>query len=68
MTEPTGRLAAPPVRHADPGDEMVTVRICADSQRRANQWCDTVIERRMRRRDIPRLCRTHHAPPGEGAG
>jgi penicillin-binding protein 1A len=68
MTEPTGRLAAPPVRHADPGDEMVTVRICADSQRRANQWCDTVIERRMRRRDIPRLCRTHHAPPGEGNG
>ncbi len=67
-SEPSGKLAVPVVRRADPGDEMVSVGICADSGRKANKWCDTVVQRRMRRKDIPGPCRTHKAPPGEGNG
>lgn len=67
MSEPTGRIAAPPVRRADPGDDMITVRICAESGQSANgPWCPSTTERRMRRRDVPRRCRLHRAPPGEG--
>lgn len=66
-SEPSGRIAAPPVRRSDPGDESVTVRVCAESGQTANgPWCPSTFERRMRRRDIPRRCRIHHAPPGEG--
>ena len=68
MAEPSGRIVTPPVKRVDPMDEMVTVRVCADSQKRANQWCDAVVERRMKRRDIPGPCRVHKAPPGEGNG
>ncbi len=67
-TEPTGRLAVPVVRRVDPGEEVISVGICGDSGRKANKWCDTVVQRRMRRRDVPGLCRTHKAPPGEGNG
>jgi penicillin-binding protein 1A len=65
MSEPTGRIAAPPAPRADPGDEMVTVRLCADSMRLATRWCPATVERRMRRRDVPGRCRTHKPPPGE---
>lgn len=65
LSEPTGRLAPPPIPRADPGEQVVTVRLCADSMRRATQWCDATIERRMRRRDLPGRCRTHRPPPGE---
>jgi len=62
-----GRVAAPPVHRSDPGDEMITVRICSESGQTANgPWCPSTYERRMRRRDTPRRCRLHHAPPGEG--
>lgn len=69
MSEPGGRLATPaPVRRSDPGDEMVTVSLCADSHKKATQWCDATIERRMKRREIPGRCRVHKPPPGEGEG
>lgn len=69
MAEPGGRLAVPTARRADPMDEMVTVNICADSHKRATQWCEITEEKRMRRRDIPSgRCRIHKAPPGEGDG
>ncbi len=55
----------PPIRRIDPRDEMVMVRLCADTGRRATKWCDATIERRMRRRDVPGLCRAHGPPPGE---
>jgi len=61
MSEPS----APPPRRADPGEEMVSARLCAESLRHATQWCDATIERRVRRKDIPSRCRKHHAPPGE---
>jgi len=63
--ESTGRLATPTLPRTDPRDEVVTVRLCADSMRRATRWCDATIERRMRRRDLPGRCRTHRPPPGE---
>jgi hypothetical protein len=63
ISEPTGRVSAPRV---DPRDELVTVSVCADSGRRASQWCDATLDRRMRRRDAPSgRCRTHRPPPGE---
>lgn len=62
-----GRIAAPPARRSDPGDEMVTVRICSESGQLANgPWCPSTYERRIRRRDMPRRCRAHRPPPGEG--
>jgi hypothetical protein len=69
FSEPGGRAAPPAtVRHTDPGDEMVSVSLCADSHKRATQWCDATYERRMKRREIPSRCRTHKPPPGEGEG
>jgi len=65
MSEPAGRLATPNRPRRDPEEELVTVRLCADSMRRATQWCQVTVERRMRRRDIPGRCRVHRAPPGE---
>jgi penicillin-binding protein 1A len=62
-----GRVAAPPVHRSDPGDEMVSVRICSESGQLANgQWCPATYDRRIHRRDMPRRCRVHRAPPGEG--
>jgi penicillin-binding protein 1A len=63
--EPSGRLSTPAVPRTDPGDEMVTVSLCADTMGRAREWCPSSVERRMRRRDAPRACRAHRAPPGE---
>jgi membrane peptidoglycan carboxypeptidase len=65
VSEPTGRIAPRPAPRPDPGEEYVTVRLCADSRRRAGPWCDSTVDRRMRRRDIPGRCRAHRAPPGE---
>ena len=40
ISEPTGRIATPPpVRRADPGEELITVHLCADSLRQATRWC-----------------------------
>ncbi|MGC8666953.1 MAG: PBP1A family penicillin-binding protein [Chthonomonadales bacterium] len=63
--EPIARPTLPAPR-VDPQDEMVTVRLCADTMKRATPWCPVTIERRMRRRDIPGRCRLHKPPPGEG--
>lgn len=67
LSEPGGRIAAPPVHRSDPGDDMITVRICSESGQLANgPWCPSTYDRRVRRRDLSRRCRIHHAPPGEG--
>lgn len=68
LTRSAEPLARPvqPAPHPDPGDEIVTVRLCADTMKRATPWCPVTIERRMRRRDIPGPCRLHKPPPGEG--
>lgn len=63
LAEPGGRYEPPGRR--DPGDEIVTVYLCADTMLRATRWCDATVERRMRRRDVPRTCRMHRGPPGE---
>src|SRR5256885_10395366 len=41
-----GRISAPTAR-PDPGSETGTVRLCSESLRRATQWCDSTVERRM---------------------
>jgi penicillin-binding protein 1A len=66
--EPSTGAAAPAAAPSrpDPGDEMVRVRLCAESGRRATDWCPATIERTMRRRDVPGPCRLHRPPPGEG--
>lgn len=68
-TEPTARVADPPARLAtptvDPLDEIVTVRICAETGKRATQWCSVTLDQKMRKRDRPGLCRKHRAPDGE---
>jgi len=61
MSEPTGRIASPAPRR-DGGDDIITVLICADSGRRANEYCPTTISKRMARRSMPGICRVHHAP------
>jgi hypothetical protein len=61
ISEPAARLAAPTI---DPNDEMVLVRICAESGKRATQWCSVTTEQRMRRRDRPGPCRRHKDPDG----
>jgi hypothetical protein len=66
FSEPVGRIATPPIPRPDPSAEIVSVRLCGDSLRRATQWCDATVERRMRRRDTPGRCRSHRPPPGEG--
>jgi membrane peptidoglycan carboxypeptidase len=69
FSDPGGRVAPPAaVRRIDPRDEIVTVSLCADSHKKATQWCDATVETRMRRRDIPTRCRLHKPPPGEGDG
>jgi penicillin-binding protein 1A len=60
-----GRIVEPTVPRSDPGDEILTVRLCAETMRRATEWCPATIERRMRRREIPGSCREHRPPPGE---
>lgn len=64
LAEPSGRLATP--SGPESGDEVISVRVCADSMRRATPYCPTTLERRIRRRDAPGPCRTHRPPPGEG--
>ena len=66
MSEPVGRISAPPIPRPDPGAEMISVRLCGESLRRATSWCDATVDRRMARREVPGRCRTHRAPPGEG--
>ena len=63
--EPMARPALPAPK-PDPGDEIVTVRLCADTMKRATPWCPVTIERRMKRKDIPGRCKLHKPPPGEG--
>lgn len=63
--EPTGRPAQPAVAAPNPGDQLVTVALCADSMRRATDWCPTRLTRRLPRRDVPPRCRMHRPPPGE---
>ncbi len=65
------RPATPPPHpaptRAPASDDMVTVRICVDSEQRANEFCDATKLVRMTRRQARRLgrCRLHRAPPGE---
>jgi penicillin-binding protein 1A len=61
VSEPGARLAAPVV---DPNDEMVSVKICAESGKRATQWCSVTTDQRMRKRDKPGFCRRHRDPDG----
>lgn len=63
--EPSSGPAASAPPRPDPGDEMVRVRICAESGRRATEWCPATVERTMRRKDVPGPCRLHRPPPGE---
>lgn len=58
------RVEAPP--RPDPGAEIVRVRICAETGQLATLYCPVTVERSMARRDIPRMCRAHRPPPGEG--
>jgi len=63
--EPSGRVA-PPATHLDePEEEVISVRLCADSMARATRWCPVTIERRMVRGSVPRRCTVHRPPPGE---
>ncbi len=66
IMEPVGRISTPPIPRVDPGAEIVSVRLCGESLRRATSWCDATVERRMRRKETPGRCRIHRAPPGEG--
>lgn len=65
IVEPGGRPTVPAAPKTDPNEEVISVRVCADSLALATRWCDATIERRVRRRDTPRRCRTHRPPPGE---
>ncbi|NLI01285.1 MAG: PBP1A family penicillin-binding protein [Chthonomonadales bacterium] len=56
--------AQPPPR-VNPRDEQVRVRICAETMRKATDYCPVTIERSMPRRDVPGECRRHRPPPGE---
>lgn len=58
LTEPGTRLEPPPARRASE-DDIVTVSLCADSMRAANSYCPVTIERRIRRKEIPRRCTIH---------
>lgn len=64
-SEPGGRPAMPATRRTDAEEEVVSVRLCADSMARATRWCPVTIERRIVRGSIPRRCTVHRPPPGE---
>lgn len=66
IAEPAVRPTPSPATRVDPDDELVHVKLCAESGRRATDWCPATIDRSMRRRDVPGPCRTHRAPSGEG--
>ena len=65
LTPDNQTRAVTPETRRDPGDDMVTVSICAETGKRATRWCPDTIEKRMHRRDQPSRCKLHHAPPGE---
>lgn len=66
----THQPAPPPPRpeppRPDPGSELIRVRLCAETGDQATIWCPVTIDRTLPRRSIPRMCRTHRPPPGEG--
>ena len=66
LTEPVGRITAPAAPRPNPEAEIISVRLCAETLKRSTSWCDSTVERRMARREVPGRCRVHRAPPGEG--
>ncbi len=64
---PPTRVERPqPPPRPDPGAEIVRVSLCAETGQLATLYCPVTIERSMPRRDVPRVCRLHRPPPGEG--